>query len=94
MVILYYVIFVPSYYILTEGYKSHTQTLVSGAKGSLSARKPRIRENQKYPGEPEIYVKNLPRLSGGLLKTRVVLHEKIEKNIGSGPTSGSVRIDR
>ena len=55
----------------------------SGAKGPLSARKPRIRENQKFTS------RTLPRLRGGLLKTRVVLPEK---NIGSGQTSGSMRI--
>ena len=42
----------------------------SGAKGPLSARKPRIRENQKFTS------RTLPRLRGGLLKTRVVLPEK------------------
>ena len=55
----------------------------SGAKRPLSARKPRIRENQKFTP------RTLPRLRGGLLKTRVVLPEK---NIGSGQTSGSMRI--
>ena len=42
----------------------------SGAKGPLSPRKPRIRENQKFTS------RTLPRLRGGLLKTRVFLHEK------------------
>ena len=42
----------------------------SGAKGPLSPRKPRIRENQKFTS------RTLPRLCGGLLRTRVVLLEK------------------
>ena len=55
----------------------------SGAKGPLSARRARIRENQTFTS------RTLPRLCRGLLKTRVVLPRK---NIGSWQASGSVRM--
>ena len=59
------VLMIMAYSIL---WKIHENT--SGARGPLSARKPRIRENQKFTP------RTLPRLRGGLLKTRVVLPEK------------------
>jgi hypothetical protein len=78
--------YVTSFYIITEyinlppppnnTYKGLLMVLfyliqnTSGAKGPLSARKPRIRENQKFTS------RTLPRLRGGLLKTRVVLPEE------------------
>jgi hypothetical protein len=78
--------FLPSYYIITEGYISATRsnTTYKGlrmgvfyliqntrcAKGPLSTREPRIQENQKLTS------RTLPRLRRGLLKTPVVLPEK------------------
>ena len=57
----------------------------SGAKGALSARKPRIRENQKFAS------RTLPRLRGVCWK----LGSFYPKNIGSRQAPGSVRnIDR